>query len=392
MRIALLSTLDDQLQPGQARAAFAQFAGARVVERQLDLALAMECETVACFVDMVGHEVIELQHRAERAGARFVALRDSRPLAGMVTAADELLVLTAAVMPDEVAVVRHLSKPAVLVFPADPAVSLGYERIDAEFAWSGVMLARGAIVEQLLGLPPDADAPSALMRIALQSGTRLHPLEKRLLDEGAWHLRAAPEVLAEREARWIRGHAQLAPFSAPGLAVSERIGARLAQDLLGTRAEQAPWIAAGAAGGAALTLAAFDLPALGLGFAALMAMFAAIGHALDRIGQAGQLKPRRSLVSRAISALVDPLLAVLLALSSPVETGWLRWFAPLMLFGLLRLGEHAAAPRWRPSYADRVLPGFVLAPLAFFGFAQPAAALLALLALVSLFYAREPGD
>ncbi len=392
MRIALLSTIDDLPRPGQLRAAFAQFAGARVVERQLDLALAMECETIACLVDAVGREVIELQHRAERAGARFVALRDPRPLGGIVTAADELLVLATAVLPDEAAVGRHLTKPAVLVFPADPGVALGYERIDAEFAWSGVMLARGAIVEQLLELPPDTDAPSALMRIALQSGTRIHPLEKRLLDEGAWHLRAESEALAEREARWIRGHAQLAPFSAPGLAVSERMGARLAQDLLGTAGARMPWFASAGAGGIALTLAAFGMSAIGLGFGALMAMFAAMGLAIERIGQAGQLKARRSLVARAIAWLTDPILIALLGLSAPEATGWLRWFVPIMLFGLLHLGERFAAPRWRASYADRVLLGFVLAPLAFFGFAQPIAALLSLLVLISLFFAREPGD
>lgn len=147
MRIALLSTLDTTTESklGQTRPPFAQFAGASVVERQLDLALAMDCKAIACLSDSVGKEVIALQHRAERAGIRFVTLRDSRLLSGLVTAADEIVLFANAVLPDSAAVLRHATKPTILVFPADVAVPLGYERISAEFAWAGVLIAPGGL-------------------------------------------------------------------------------------------------------------------------------------------------------------------------------------------------------------------------------------------------------
>ena len=109
----------------------------------------------------------QLQHRAEAAGARFIAIREPRKLSGIVTANDELLVLAPGVLPDEDAVMRHLAKPCVLVFPADPAVQRGYERIDLHFAWAGALVVRGTAVEQLAQLPGDVDTPSALLRIAL---------------------------------------------------------------------------------------------------------------------------------------------------------------------------------------------------------------------------------
>ncbi|MBL4857863.1 MAG: hypothetical protein JKY36_01450, partial [Erythrobacter sp.] len=99
MRIALLSTLDRDPRPGSPRPAFANFAGAMVVERQLDLALLMGCERVVCLVDAVEREIVELQHRAECAELKFRAIRQPSRLAGMVTADDELLVIDTGILP-----------------------------------------------------------------------------------------------------------------------------------------------------------------------------------------------------------------------------------------------------------------------------------------------------
>lgn len=388
MRIALLSTLDQAagLRPGAPNPAFAQFAGASVVERQLDLALALGCATIACLTDSIGREVLALQHRAEKAEAKFVTMREPRALSGLVSAGDELLLLAPAVLPDAAAVMRHVARPAVLVFPAEPAVGLGYERINAEVAWTGVLLAPGSIVERLGDLPPDIDVPSALLRIALQSGSRSVPLEKRLLDEGEWHLRGTSEELTEREARFIHSHAAPAPFTAPGLAVAERLGARLAQDLLGKGGARVPMLVAGVAGFAALALGFAGLPGLGVGTAVLMTVFAAMGQVIERIGQAGELHPHRSLLSRAIDALTDPVLIALIALASPAEDGWLRVFVPLMLFGMVQLGARYGSRRWRMSYRDRIVLTLLLLPAAILGLVQPVAAALALAAMMALFF------
>lgn len=391
MRVALLSTLENTPAPGKLRAPFRMFAGSRIIDRQIDLAIAAGCETIACLVDGIGREVTEAQQRAEQAGARFVAMQRARPLSGIVGAADELLVMGAGILPADDAVLRLTARPVVLAFPADDAVPRGYERLDLEFAWAGVMLAPGSAVERLSELPEDADVISALLRIALQCGVKIYPVEKRLLEEGMWHLNPTAEALAEREDRWIRTHADPAPFTALGLAVAERIGARFAKDSLGGRAVRIPAVAAGLAGIGALILAVLGFPVAALGLGALMATLGAAGETVERIGKAGQFGATRSALAKTIDWMTDPILAILIALASPEDTEWLRLFVPAVLFGLLRLGERSRHDRWHDTYRDRVLLALALVPFAFLGVLQPAVAALALIVLITLFLAPDTG-
>lgn len=385
MRVALLSTIDPPIGRQGRGAAFVRFAGASILERQLDLALAMECQTVVCFTESIGRDIIELQHRAERLGVKFVTIREPLALCGLVTAHDEIFVIGSAVLPDNAAVMRSLHRPAVLAFPAEPAVALGFERINAELAWSGVLLARGSVVERLADLPIDADPASALLRIALQNETRVVPLEQGLIDGEEWHFAPNERQLAEREHNWIGKHALPAAFTAPGLAIAERMGARLAKDVLGKGGARMVWFGAGLAGVIGLTLAAAAMPAVGLGFAALMVLLGAMGRVIERIARAGAARPRRPSAIAATRWIEDAVLVVLLALSSPPDTGWLRYFVAIMLFGLLHLGERLGPDRLRPTYRDRVTAAFLLAAAAILGFGQLAAAVLALCVLVSLF-------
>lgn len=390
MRIALLSVLHSPADIRTVPAPFRKLAGARLVDRQLDIALAGGCETVACLANTVGREVIALQHRAEAAGARFIALRDPHKLSGIVAAQDELLVLEAGVLPDEESVLRHLAKPGVLVFPEDPAIAQGYERVDAHFAWAGALLVRGNAVEQLAHLPGDVDAPSALLRIALQSGTRTYPLERRLLEEHGWLRDPSAEELAARERSWVSGHADVAPFTAPGLAIAERLGVRLAQDTLVGNLPRILALSSAIAGLLALTSAAAGWVVPGFGLVALAAIFFAMEEVVRRVAHAGQLRPRVPLLVRALTVLLDPLLVILIARASPEDSEWLRLFVPIVLLGLLHLGERNAARRWRRSYADRVTLTALLAPAAIFGIVQPVVAILALAVLLSLFLTSEP--
>lgn len=392
MRVALLSVLDSQAEPRRVPAPFRLLAGARLVERQLDIALAAGCETITCLANTVGREVIELQHRAEAAGARFIALREPRKLSGMVSAQDELLVLSSGVLPEEDAILRHLAKPGVLVFPEDPAVERGYERIDAHFAWAGALLVRGNAVEQLAQLPADVDTPSALLRIALQSGVRTHPLETRLLEEHIWLRDPTAGELAERERSWVSGHADVAPFTAPGLAIAERMGARLAQDTLGGKLPRFLALGSAASGLIALSLGLTGWILPGFGMAALAVLLFAMEEVVRRVSNAGQVRPSVPALVQALTILIDPLLVVLIALASPEDTYWLRLFVPAVLFGLLHLGERLSAAKWRKSYADRVMLTLLLVPAVLFGVAQPVVAVLSLAVLVTLFLTSDPKD
>ena len=390
MRVALLSVLDGQSEPRKTRAPFRMLAGARLVERQLDIALAAGCEVIACLADTVGREVIELQHRAEAGGARFIALREPRKLSGMVAASDELLVLAPGVLPHEDAVLRHLAKPGVLVFPADPAVDRGYERIDAHFAWAGALLVRGNAVEHLAQLPDDVDTPSALLRIALQSGVRTHPLEMRLLDENVWLRDPSPEELAERERSWVAGHADVAPFTAPGLAIAERMGARLARDTPGERLPRFLALGTVAASLLALSLGLAGWVSSAFALAATAVTLFAMEGVVRRVTTAGQVRPRVPMIVQILTVLIDPLLVLLIALASPEDTQWLRLFVPAILVGLLHLGERVSALRWRRSYADRVVLVSILLPAVLLGIVQPVVGALALAILISIFVTSDP--
>lgn len=387
MRIALLSILDRDPGATVPRPAFASFAGAMVVERQLDLALKLGCERVACLVDAVGREVVELQHRAETAGMKFRAIRRPSRLSGMVTSADEVLVIGAGVLPDDNFVEDVFETKGVLAFDADLAVPLGYERIDLELAWSGVMLIPGRLVERLSELPSDVDVPSALMRIALQAGTRVVQLDRNLIAQGKWHLNADRKALDLREKQWIDAQRRQIAFRAPGLAIAERAGARLARDIVGRSAQPVSMIAGALSAFAAIVFGLLGYPALGLVLTGLAALFGHMGGVVERIARFGRPKSKESMIGRVLGHAIDPLLILLLIIASPAQLGVLQGFVPLILFGLLRLGERYASDKWRATYADRIVLGFLLGASAFTGHSIEMSAAIALLALATRFFA-----
>ncbi len=386
MRIALLSTLDRESHPTSPRPAFTKFAGAMVVERQLDLALLMGCERVICLVEAVEREVIELQHRAQCAEMTFRAIRQPSRLAGMVTADDELLVLDAGILPDDEAVKAALTKSGILAFPADIAVPVGYERIDLGFAWAGAMLISGHLVEKLSDLPSDINLPSALMRIALQAGGQVIPVDRKLLTEGNWHLNADRRTLDLREKQWIDSQRRRIAFRAPGLAVAERAGARLTRDIVGRSAEPIPIVSAGICMLGAAGAGLIGFPALGIFLTSAAALFAHMGGVVERITTRGRPQTKPNLLREVVDYLIDPLFVILLVLAAPEELGLLRGFVPLILIGLLRLGERHASEPWRATYADRILLGLIISPAAFVGYSTEIASAIALLVLATRFF------
>ena len=386
MRIAILSAIAEH--PGRkgSRAAFRRFVGRSVLAHQVDIAIQLGCESIACLTGSLVPEVIACQHRAEAAGVRFQAIDGTRRLAGMVRADHEVVVIADGLLPERTPLVDALSQKAcVLTFPAELAVSRGFERIDGERAWAGALRCRGDSVEKLNELPEDANVIASLLRIALQSQVRPEAIDPALVTEGRWTFDEPPADLAMREKRWIARHVQPVSFAAPGLAVAERIGLRLARDFAGGALERAPLYLAVAAGLLAGLAAAFDKPVIGLALALVMAIAAPVGSVFERLGSAGRkTKPRFSIIE-LVRIASDVLVVGLVAQSSEAQPGWLRLFLPMMLLGLLRFGEGHGPPRWRAAYADRILLLAILLPAAMLGPLKVFVAGLSLLTLVSLF-------
>ena len=398
MRIALLSALADP--PGNIgasageRPAFRRFAGKSVLSHQIDCAAHLGCTRVLCLATGIGPDLGMAKAYAERAGLRFDVVDSVLRITGHVTADDDIILIADGILPDRAAAVSALTKHAgVLAFPDEPALELGFERLDATRAWSGALRTRGDGVARLADLPADCDLASSLLRIALQSGARVTELDPALLAEGTWQRRVDRRTSADIEWRWITRQVNPAPFAAPGRALTERIGLRWSQDAGGGRWARAPHVTAFAAGALSLLalLAGWPVAALAILLAGTLAL--AIAAIFDRVEGLGA-RPRAVGRAMAIAGwLRDALLVAILAALVVTVPGWLEPVLPLVSIGLLRLGEASAGPRLAALFGDRILLLAGLIPIASRGWTAVALSALALMALAALSWAaRGPVD
>ena len=390
MRIALLTALAEELGRGSRKAAFRPFVGRSVLSHQIDCARALDCDMVLCMIRGLGPEAIVCQHRAESLGMRFRVIEDLRRLSGAVSADDRIVVIADGLALDiETAQAAIGEKPGIATFPADVAVPLGFERIDAERAWAGLLAIRGDAVERLSDLPPDADAASSLLRIALQSGVRTTPLDLGLIEDMA---AIGPEddgSLSAREGRWIARRAEPVSFAAPGRALAERIGIRLARDVVGSRFERVPLIVAVAAGVLAAILALFGKPLTGLLISGLMAAALPIADVVLRLARPPGREPRVWHATSLLAGAGDVLLIGLIAMAGRTTGTWIDLFLPLMLMGLLRIGSRIAPIGIRLLLSDRIALLAILVPAGYLGILQPVVAALAVLVLLAIFRATH---
>lgn len=386
LRIAILSSLEvPDHQTGQPRAAYRTFGGSRLIDRQLQLALDAGCRHIFCLVDAIGREIVELQHKAERAGARFVTVRDGSGLLGAASASDEVLALMPGLLPDEETVLSALDRPSVFCLPADIAVPLGYERIDLGDAWAGVILTRASALEQIGHLPPDVDPFSVLLRASLQMGIARRQVDPAVVYEGDWQLAPAQADLDERAVRLIRRRAQFTPFLAPGTAVAERMGARLAQDLIGRGSAALPTVLGVASACLSLVAAFAELPLIALAMATLTAIAVSINAVIDRTVALHGKEGRFAWLEKAALWLRDPVFLVAMAAAGPEADGWLRLYVPTILLAVLLLGERLVPRPLSAAFGDRVTLGVLMTLAGVVGGTQICAAGLTLVALLIIF-------
>lgn len=375
--------------------AFLRVGGATLARHQLALVLALGCERIICIARSLDSDVMELQHAAEAAGAKFHAVTGPRGLMGLISTVDNVVALSEGLLAAPDAAAALLSGPAVLVQPVESGLKAGFERIDAVNAAGGAIRIPGRLVERLADLPPDCDAFSSLQRIALQAGVAQRPVPHDVLESGRWRLvRDEVEAHAAEDA-WIRLHTQT-----DGGASATDLIARVAVRGIGPALLHAGTggKAVVGAGAVAFLLALgagwFGFSSAGFLLAAAAWLLRTSGEQLLRVERDSMQLPR-SRLSRLVPFgwLLDGALIALIAWGLPpsaqaslVET----LFAPLAFLGLARLLSRAvpdAAGRW---LGDRLIMSGTLAIASLAGHLSAAIAILSIImASFSLVWLRD---
>lgn len=377
---------------GGSTRAFLRVGGATLARHQLALVLALGCEKVICLARTLESDVLALQHEVEAAGCRFHAVTGPRGLMGLVSTADEVFVLAEGLLPPPDSVSAWLEAGAgVAVQPVEPGLAAGFERIDAELAFGGAMRLPGRLVERLSDLPPDCDAISALMRIALQAGVARRPCGDSATS-APWRLvRDEAEAQAGEQA-WIRHLTHRAEDDAAPSSWAARLAVRAVGPsiLHAGSGGQAVTIAAGATGLLALGAGWFGLGALGLGTCALTWVLRRTGALLSRVEQRAMRRAPSSFPREALFGwLIDALIVTIVAWNVPppaLGEGWRVFFAPLMLVALVQVLARKVPPRWGGWLDDRAIVALALSAAALLGKLDLAvhglAAVLAIAAMV----------
>ncbi|MCJ2186199.1 hypothetical protein [Novosphingobium beihaiensis] len=346
--------------------AFLRVAGASLAQHQLGLVLALDCQRVICFARGTSPELIALQHAAEDAGLQFAIVTGARQLAGQVTAADDLIVVSEGlfVEPAVAAPLLEDRRPAVLVQPVEGALAAGYERIDINRASAGIMSLPGQLAERLHELPADCDVVSAMTRIALQSGVQMREVPAAARAGTDWRMVRSENEAYALENEWLRLRFADGPTS-PGRAV-----ARLGVVSFGSSMLHAGNASNALSAGVVVLLAI----AGGLGWFGLVPggfLFAALAWVLAEASGLLRSAERHALgllppaIPRAdvLAWLTDTVFAVLILADTPRFTGqpllsWLSVPAILMLLlGLVPRVVKRTASRW---IGDRLLLGVLL--------------------------------
>lgn len=374
MRIGLLSTIELADDDRESRVSGLVLAGLSIAHRQLDLILALGCERVICIAQGVGQDLLALQHQAEAAGARFNAISDSQALLGLVNVTDEVVVVAEGLLPDTAEAQRALAEEGrVLALPVEAGIAAGFQRIDLNHAWAGVLVMPGRLVERLSQLPPDCDTVAALLRIALQGQVPQRVLPEALLAERRWAIIGNLREIGEIEPIWVRRH-----LPAPNLFVPGRSIAGFAVRLLGLplfdrglRPEMLGWLGAGIAA-FGVVFAYWQWPVTGLMLLAVAWLFSEACKAFGQVVRAGL--GHSHFGGRAewlVAWLIDLSLAAILLFALP--GGWTdRIFTVVVLLGSASLAGQLIGRKWAELAQDRLLLAAALALGAGFGLLLPA--------------------
>lgn len=399
MRIGLIAALRTS-EDGALRAQ-QPLAGRSVLAWQFALLRSLGAERVLCLTDPsdAGGAAVHLPAEIEHAGAVFQALRGFAALPALVRAEDDLLIIADGLVPDpEVVHALLLGEPAALrtvaTIPDDHPLALAhpqdFERIDASRCWAGVLAMRGAPVQQLADMPPDADALSLLLRLALQAGTPCRDATALNLVPEGWLLADSSTALASHEAGLLERAAPEADWRAPGMALAALLARAFAPQGLAQGALVAGTLGLGLLLGAVL-LAAFGPAAGALAMAGAGAFAGELALGFTTIARRLRREVSEARASGMLRLAVDALasLALWFALSPLPVWQPLAMLGPVLI-GLVRLAARAPGGHLRRSARDRSTLLLLLAGAAMAGWLPEAVSCLALGLLAALLLRREP--
>ena len=360
----------DMVEGGDRPSASLRIAGEPVARHQLEIAAAAGAKRILVLGDP-GDERVEMMLGAARvAGLPAKIVRDAPAFCGEVTAADELLVFGDSLMADASLALDLSSGRGVATLPVEQGLAAGFERIDAEYAWAGLMVVPGSLAERLRELPRDCDIASSLLRIALMTRLQAYPVEVSALSGGRWTLiRSETDAQAAEKRRLASTIAE-----ASGQTVGTRIAARAAQQFGARLLEQDRGDLLLAAIGMLLVGAALAATGVQVGWLAFLFMglswMVLRGHrVLQAVRRQTRMRPRGRDIGPLLFLAFDAVMVAVIAINGgPGLARPPAWFAAFMAIALLRLGaaELPYAPI-RPWLDDRFLLCLALALSAIWG-------------------------
>ena len=371
--------------------------GRSVLAWQVDLVRALGCERIICLCEAPGGEVLAQQRRVEAAGGEFHAIRSNLQLVSLLRADDELVLLLDGLIADgEMVKSFAISQTApegplrksIAAIGADHPFAKTYpedfERIDKDRHWGGFAAMRASQAQKLADMPPDSDAMSLLLRIALQARVECTQLEAGALDNVDWILATDKAALIRAETAMIEGSAPIPSWAGPGQAIAALIARKIAPRGLEKGCEISAVIAIVLAL-SGVALSGFGFGAWGIGIAGIGAFAATLSNVWGRLRGALWSQGPSSRLSNALNAAIDLLATVSLMLAIGIWDALPPLLAlPPIAIGLARVlggkGEAPLATFWRDRAVH--LTGFAVA--AGFGILTELLALFALGAVLQL--------
>ncbi len=370
MRVALLSLTDAIVGDPQGLRGYLTIGGRSLARHQLGLALALGCKRIIVITEGLTGEVITLQHAAEAGGARFHVIANAHALLPLITADDDVFVIADGllVLPD-IALARLEEGPGVLAMPVEIGVVAGFERIDINHAFAGMIRMPGRLVAGLGELPSEWNAHAALLRLAVQGRLPLRMLPGSLLTDQRWALVRNEAEAHAIEPVWLRLHTASAHVRSPGEWIAGQAVQLAGAALLhaGTR----PWVVA-LGGGASVLLAVgsgwFGWRTPGFALLAVAWVLGRVGVLMTRIERQSLLEANRDPpIGIWYDLAIDGAIVLLaiwrsdLSLIAGVPAA-ITWFPPVMLVLLLHFLPRIMPPgRLTWWLRDRFVAGLGLA-------------------------------